>query len=981
MAGVLSRLEILLHANTANFRRNIRRASDDASRAFGDMQKKAAVVAKGMGIALAAVTGAAVGLAAVLVPVQRQFDLMNGQLVTATGSAENAAHAMEALNKFAAQTPYDLEQSVIGFTKLVNLGLTPSERAMTSYGNTASAMGKSMEQMIEAVADAATGEFERLKEFGIKASKEGDRVTFTFRGVKTEIGQNAAEIEKYLMDIGEVEFAGAMANQMDTLNGRISQSEIAMNDLKLAIVQSGIGDIMKDAVESTTASLESLAALIRSPEFGAAIDLLSLMFVGFEKEATAAIDGTKSHLGKGLDDMGNANNRSLLSMANDWTEWSIIVQATVQSTVVTAMASLEKLIINAKAAADIAKNPFNVFSIADALAQRQGGLVATTAQAEQLQVKIDNRFDSLMARRTKINQDAAAAIAELGKGTKETGDQLARYGIAANAQQDKSVEKTKKQSAAEKALAKQRETEARARLKQLEDINRKLRDDAKFIEDIRGEYDPFVKLEVEYKRRWTEIQSALAGASEDTLNKVWAVEQRLLAEADVQEQVSQRRRFGEYTQFLTDKRTRLKEYYQQESELAQTAFDLSDKQREIANQSLNAQMIADIARFEMNLESRIDAIRAPFIDDISKEITNASLELLDIQLSADYTVADLKRFEAAINERRDYEIAQIEFTNTKALDAASDHQKTELQLIEQRYKYERQEIELTRNLTDEVRQAKIDEVNAKEAKAAFDLRDGANNAYQAQRADLGGYGAEYNLKQQFGERLKVIQEAMDAEVITEKEALEAKLEARREYEYASNDVVLSSAEGMAGSLSSITKTMMGENSTAYRAMFAIEKGVAIARSIMNIQVAMSSAAASLPFPANLGAMATVAANVAGIIGNIQAVRMPTVEGQAHDGLANVPREGTWMLDKGERIVKPADNRKLSDFLDGKSNTGAGGVNITIENHTGANVKQERDSEGNIRLIVGEEIKRQAFNNRSDLHRGLNANYNMRRNLA
>ena len=35
-------------------------------------------------------------------------------------------------------------------------------------------MGKDLSQMIEAVADATTGEFERLKEFGIKAGKEGD---------------------------------------------------------------------------------------------------------------------------------------------------------------------------------------------------------------------------------------------------------------------------------------------------------------------------------------------------------------------------------------------------------------------------------------------------------------------------------------------------------------------------------------------------------------------------------------------------------------------------------------------------------------------------------------------------------------------------------------------------------------------------------------------------------------------------------------
>lgn len=982
MAGVLSRLEILLHANTANFRRNMRRASDDASRALGDMKQKAAVVAKGMGLALAAVTGAAAGLAAVLVPVQRQFDIMNGQLLTATGSTENAAHAMEALNKFAAQTPYDLEQAVIGFTKLVNLGLTPSERAMTSYGNTASAMGKSMEQMIEAVADAATGEFERLKEFGIKASKEGDRVTFTFRGVKTEIGNSAAEIEKYLMDIGEVEFAGAMEAQMDTLNGRISQSEIALNDLKLAIAQSGIGDILKTAVEGTTARLEQMTAFIRGPEFNGALSILASTFAGFEKNGKESINSVENKLGNGLDDMNNANNKTLVNMANDWAEWSSATIAAVSTTVVVSLGWLEKLIINAQTAADVASNPLNVFGIAEALSKRQAALVANQANINRLQTIVDNRFDAQTAARTKANKEAAAAIEALKNKTAETGDQLARYGIAANAQQEKSVENTKKQAAAEKALAKQREKDARDRLKQLEDINRKLREDAKFIEDLRGEYDPFVRLEVEFKRRWSEIQSALSGASEETLKSVFAVEQRLLAQADAELQVSQFRRMEEYTDFLNTKEQRLVDFYATERVLAEAAFDLDEKQKQQAKESLDRQEKAALASLASNYERRLAGIRQPFIDEIYLLTREAELAVEEAIMDFDVNDAYRAVWIDAINERRDYEIAQIEFTRKKELDAASDHQKTELQLIEQRYRYEREELELNRAISDDVREARLTAINAKEAKAAFDLRDGANNAYQAQRADLGGYGAEYGLKQQFADRLEVIQEAMDAELLTEQQALEAKLEARRSYENATRDLTMSSAEDIAGSLSSITKTMMGENSTAYRAMFAIEKGVAIARSIMNIQVAMSSAAASLPFPANLGAMATVATNVMGIISNIQAVRMPKVDGQAHNGIANVPREGTWMLDKGERVVKPADNRKLSDFLDGKGDVGGNGaVNITVENHTDATVRQERDPDGRIRLIVGEEVKRQAFNNRSDLHRGLNANYNMRRNLA
>jgi len=102
----------------------------------------------------------------------------------------------------------------------------------------------------------------------------------------------------------------------------------------------------------------------------------------------------------------------------------------------------------------------------------------------------------------------------------------------------------------------------------------------------------------------------------------------------------------------------------------------------------------------------------------------------------EYNVANgfIIPIDEAVNERRDYEVAQIDFARTKELDAATDHQKTELQLIEQRYKYERQEIELTRNLTNDVRAARIAAINAQEANAAFDLRNSANDAYQSQKA-------------------------------------------------------------------------------------------------------------------------------------------------------------------------------------------------------------------------------------------------------
>lgn len=200
-----------------------------------------------------------------LTETTREFDVLNASLKTATGSAEGAEMAFEAIQDFASTTPYALQEVTTAFVKLVNLGLDPSERALTSYGDTAAAMGKSLDQMIEAVADATTGEFERLKEFGIRAKSEGDNVTFTFRGVSTTIRKEAAAIEEYLTNLGEINFAGAMAERMDTLDGALSNFADEWDKLWLTISQeSPIGDAIETTVRKGIAALESLRSVILS---------------------------------------------------------------------------------------------------------------------------------------------------------------------------------------------------------------------------------------------------------------------------------------------------------------------------------------------------------------------------------------------------------------------------------------------------------------------------------------------------------------------------------------------------------------------------------------------------------------------------------------------------------------------------------------------------------------------------------------------
>ena len=105
----------------------------------------------------------------------------------------------------------------------VNRGVLPTQDEMTKLGDLASSQGKGFDQLTEAMLDAQTGEFERLKEFGIKASKSGDIVKLSFKGVTKEVKNNSDAITEALLQYGQMDgVAGSMEAVSKTLGGKIS---------------------------------------------------------------------------------------------------------------------------------------------------------------------------------------------------------------------------------------------------------------------------------------------------------------------------------------------------------------------------------------------------------------------------------------------------------------------------------------------------------------------------------------------------------------------------------------------------------------------------------------------------------------------------------------------------------------------------------------------------------------------------------------
>ncbi|WP_296277709.1 transglycosylase SLT domain-containing protein [uncultured Acinetobacter sp.] len=124
--------------------------------------------------------------------------------------------------------------------------------------------------------------------------------------------------------------------------------------------------------------------------------------------------------------------------------------------------------------------------------------------------------------------------------------------------------------------------------------------------------------------------------------------------------------------------------------------------------------------------------------------------------------------------------------------------------------------------------------------------------------------------------------------------------------------------------------MMGlvdQSSTAYAVLYGVQKAFNLASAIMNGYTAISAAWASAPFPYNLPAVAMATMETGVLQAAISAV---SPVGMAHDGIDNIPREGTWLLDGGERVLNPNQNKDLTRYLsESRSNQNSQPSQVTV----------------------------------------------------
>lgn len=266
------------------------------------------------------------------------------------------------------------------------------------------------------------------------------------------------------------------------------------------------------------------------------------------------------------------------------------------------------------------------------------------------------------------------------------------------------------------------------------------------------------------------------------------------------------------------------------------------------------------------------------------------------------------------------------------------------------------------------------------------------------QAEINPYQASIDQSaEQEAQRLAVAQQARDADLLSEQQYQDMKSQIQKAGEQertnlsnANYSLLLQSSADFLAQMASGLAQSKGEQSSAYKAMFALSKAFSIATASINLWTAVSQAMA-LPFPANIPFMAQALAYGTSILGNIQSI---AATGFATGGYVSGPGTGTSdsipaRLSNGEYVMPARQTRQYRNELAAMragSYTGGSGsqMNVEVANYGNDKVQVQQMDDDRVRLIIGEEVPRinaSEFNNPySQTNKAYRSNYNAERKV-
>ncbi|MFX9653341.1 transglycosylase SLT domain-containing protein [Acinetobacter baumannii] len=431
----------------------------------------------------------------------------------------------------------------------------------------------------------------------------------------------------------------------------------------------------------------------------------------------------------------------------------------------------------------------------------------------------------------------------------------------------------------------------------------------------------------------------------------------------------------------------------------------------------NALYAAQIAKLESDKKEEYNQYFAFETDRIKQIEQNFDRQKELIDSNAEYEYGKSKKaleIKAALERQKQVEIAAVKREEDAQIQSAFEGYLNQTEIVVKRYQREREEILQTYSLSKRVRE----EMAKSKDYAIFEtLNQASDSVFQVgQNSAQSLFNrlnpeefSKFNLQNQYSSDFGGLQTSYNDEVAgisaisdenlrnsmlldAHEQYLQAKAALDADYAQKERDLdqqnfetkmqVYSQIAGMTGQVFSDMTTLLeqsvGKSNALYKTMFFASKAASIAQAIVNTEEGATKALAQG------GAYGSVLAGVVRATGyaSVGIMAAQTIQGMAHNGIDNIPREGTWLLDGGERVLNPQQNKDLTNYLNNRQNGSSDGptVNVYTLPRQTATATQNDDGSLDIRIqqVAEQTVATQLANPNSRISKTMQQNYNAQR---
>ncbi|MGQ1143186.1 transglycosylase SLT domain-containing protein [Acinetobacter baumannii] len=431
----------------------------------------------------------------------------------------------------------------------------------------------------------------------------------------------------------------------------------------------------------------------------------------------------------------------------------------------------------------------------------------------------------------------------------------------------------------------------------------------------------------------------------------------------------------------------------------------------------NALYAAQIAKLESDKKEEYNQYFAFETDRIKQIEQNFDRQKELIDSNAEYEYGKSKKaleIKAALERQKQVEIAAVKREEDAQIQSAFEGYLNQTEIVVKRYQREREEILQTYSLSKRVRE----EMAKSKDYAIFEtLNQASDSVFQVgQNSAQSLFNrlnpeefAKFNLQNQYSSDFGGLQTSYNDEVAgisaisdenlrnsmlldAHEQYLQAKAALDADYAQKERDLdqqnfetkmqVYSQIAGMTGQvfsdMTALLEQSVGKSNALYKTMFFASKAASIAQAIVNTEEGATKALAQG------GAYGSVLAGVVRATGyaSVGIMAAQTIQGMAHNGIDNIPREGTWLLDGGERVLNPQQNKDLTNYLNNRQNGSSDGPTVNVYTLPGQTATATQNDDGSldirIQQVAEQTVATQLANPNSRISKTMQQNYNAQR---